>query len=169
MFLNILVATDGSGPSRRALEQAIDIARAVNSKLTLMTVAPPLSHYVTLAGVSGETMRAELDRWAADVLTQAIAAVPDDVVAHRVQRSGHASLEILAEVECGGCDLLVLEARGVNLARVPPRAGREYRRLRLLHGRERVSVPLLRALLHRACEPPRLARRLYHPTRPALG
>jgi nucleotide-binding universal stress UspA family protein len=112
MFLNILVATDGSGSSRRALDQAVDIARAMNSKLTLITVAPPLSHYVTLAGVSSETMQTELDRWAERVLTAASAAVPDDVVAHRVQRSGHAGPEILAELERGGYDLLVLGSRG---------------------------------------------------------
>jgi nucleotide-binding universal stress UspA family protein len=112
MFLNILVATDGSSSSRRALDEAVDITRVMNSKLTLITVAPPLSHYVTLAGVSSETMQTELDRWAERVLTEASAAVPDDVVAHRVQRSGHAGPEILAEVERGGYDLLVLGSRG---------------------------------------------------------
>jgi nucleotide-binding universal stress UspA family protein len=112
MFLNILVAIDGSDSSRRALEQGIDMARAMNSKLTLITVAPPLSHYVTLAGVSGETMRDELDRWAETMLTEASAAVPDDVLVHRVQKSGHAGPEILAELERGGYDLLVLGSRG---------------------------------------------------------
>jgi nucleotide-binding universal stress UspA family protein len=112
MFLNILVATDGSVSSRRALEQAIDLARAMNSKLTLITVAPPLSHYVTRAGVSSEMMREELDRWADGVLTEATAAVPDDVIAHRVQREGHAGPQILAELEQGRYDLLVLGSRG---------------------------------------------------------
>jgi len=112
MFLNILVATDGTGSARRALDQAVDIARAMNSRLTLITVAPPLSHYVTLAGVSSETMQTELDRWAERVLTAASAAVPDDVVAHSVQRSGHAGQEILAELERGGYDLLVVGSRG---------------------------------------------------------
>ena len=44
MFLNVLVAVDGSRSSKLALERAIDLARAMNSKLTLITVAPPLSH-----------------------------------------------------------------------------------------------------------------------------
>jgi nucleotide-binding universal stress UspA family protein len=111
MFLNILVAIDGSPSSRRALEDAIDIARAMNSKLTLITVSPPLSHYVTLAGVSSERMSQELEKWAERVLVEAAGAVPDDVITHTVQRSGHAGPEILKELE-GGYDLVVLGSRG---------------------------------------------------------
>ena len=98
MFLNILVAVDGSRSSDRALESAVELARAMRSRLTVLTVAPPLAHYVTFAGVSSETMRKELDRWAAKILDEATALVPDDVIAHRVQRTGHAGPEILAEV-----------------------------------------------------------------------
>jgi nucleotide-binding universal stress UspA family protein len=112
VFLNILVAVDGSASSRRALEHAIDLARALNSKLTLITVAPPISHYVPLAGVSSETMRKELDRWAAGILDEASATVPDDVVAHKVQPIGHAGPKILEEIERSRYDLVVLGSRG---------------------------------------------------------
>ena len=84
----------------------------MRSKLTLITVAPPPSYYVTLAGVSGETMRRELDRWAESTVNEAAALVPDDVIAHRVQRSGHAGPEIVREIERGGYDLVVLGTRG---------------------------------------------------------
>jgi nucleotide-binding universal stress UspA family protein len=112
MFLNILAAIDGSLSAQRALEQAIDVARAMNSKLTLVTVAPPLSNYVTLAGVSSQTMSNELTKWADGILSKAAEAFPDDVIAHRVQRSGHAGEEILKELEGGGYDLVVLGTRG---------------------------------------------------------
>jgi nucleotide-binding universal stress UspA family protein len=112
MFLNILVAIDASPSSRRALEQAVDLARAMNSKLTLITVAPPTSHYVPLAGVSDETMRKELDRWAREILDEAAGAVPDDVLVHKVQPTGHAGPKILEEIERGGYDLVVLGSRG---------------------------------------------------------
>jgi nucleotide-binding universal stress UspA family protein len=112
MFLNILAAVDGSSSSHRALGQAVDVARAMNSKLTLITVAPPLSHYVTLAGVTSETMRGELDKWARRILTEAAAGVPEDVIAHMVQRRGHAGPEIATELERGNYDLVVLGTRG---------------------------------------------------------
>ena len=112
MFLNILVAVDGSPSSRRALDHAVDLARALNAKLTLITVAPPISHYVPLAGVSGETMRSELDRWAKGILDEAAVAVPDDVIVHRVQPTGHPGPKILEELERGRYDLVVLGSRG---------------------------------------------------------
>jgi len=111
VFLNILVATEGSPHSRRALAEAVDLARATNAKLTLLTVAPPLSQYVTLAGVDPARMRLELDRWAEERLREAAAAVPDDVIAHTVQRSGHAGPEIIDELENGTYDLVVLGSR----------------------------------------------------------
>ena len=112
VFLNILVATDGSAHSRRALEEAVDLARATNARLTLLTVAPPLSSYVTLAGVDPARMREELDRWAEGRLREAAAWIPDDVIAHTVQRSGHAGPEIIAELREGSYDLVVVGSRG---------------------------------------------------------
>lgn len=84
----------------------------MNSKLTLITVAPPLSNYVTLAGVSSETMRTELDAWAENVLSEAAAVVPHDLIVHRIQRSGHAGPKILEELERGQHDPVVLDSRG---------------------------------------------------------
>lgn len=112
MFLNILFATDGSPSAQRALEYAVDLARAGNAKLTLMTVAPPASFYVALAGVSSETMQAEIDKWAAETLEQAVRSVPDDVIAHKVQGRGHPGPQVVQELERGQYDLIVLGSRG---------------------------------------------------------
>ncbi len=112
MFLNILVGVDGSASSRRALDRAIELARTGSAKLTIMTVAPPVGTYVTLAGISPHTMQAELEQWAQNLLKKASAVVPDDVVAHTVQRSGDAGPEIVKELERGGYDLVILGSRG---------------------------------------------------------
>jgi nucleotide-binding universal stress UspA family protein len=110
MFLNILVAIDRLGTS--ALEQAADLARAMNSKVTLITVASPASNYAALAGVGGETMRDELDTWAGNVLKVAADAIPDDVIPRRVLRRGHGGREIVKELDAGGYDLVLLGSRG---------------------------------------------------------
>jgi nucleotide-binding universal stress UspA family protein len=116
MFLNILVGLDGSPSSLRALERAAELARAGNARLTLMTVAPTPSSYVTLAGVSPEAMQTQLDHWAGKILADAAASLPDDVSAQRVQGRGHPGHEILKELKHGGYDLVVLGSRGRNRA-----------------------------------------------------
>ena len=112
VFLNILVGLDSSEEARRALGYAVELAQAGNAKLTLMTVAPPVSSYVTLAGLSPEVMSEELDRWAGGVLAEAEAAVPDGVLVHRIEGRGHPGPEIVAELHRGGYDLIVLGSRG---------------------------------------------------------
>jgi nucleotide-binding universal stress UspA family protein len=117
MFLNILVSVDGSPSARLAVEHAVDLARAQNAKLTLMSVAPPVSSYATLGGVSSEKMTAELEQWADRNIAEAAASVPDDVVAHTLRRTGHVGEEIVKELERGRYDLVVLGSRGRGPAR----------------------------------------------------
>jgi nucleotide-binding universal stress UspA family protein len=112
MFLNILVGIDGSASSSRALEHAAQLAHAGNAKLTLITVAPPVASYVTLAGVSSDRMKAELDKWATDLLECATESLPDGVSAHTIQRRGNAGHEIVKELQQGSYDLVVLGSRG---------------------------------------------------------
>ena len=112
MFLDILVGIDGSPSSWRALDYGIELARAGNAKLTLITVAPPVSAYVTLAGVSNDKMQAELDRWAGEMLAKADERVPADVIAHTTQHAGDAGPEIVNEINRGSYDLIVLGSRG---------------------------------------------------------
>ena len=112
MFLNILVGIDGSGSSLRALDHAVNLARAGNAKLTIITVAPPVSSYVTLAGTTPEKMRAELDKWASGLLEQATKSIRDDVLVHTIERHGNAGHEIVKEIKHGGYDLVVLGTRG---------------------------------------------------------
>ncbi|HEX6761782.1 MAG TPA: universal stress protein [Gaiellaceae bacterium] len=112
MFLNLLVAVDGSPASERALAEAVDLARCTNARLSLIAVAPPVTQFASLAGTDPGTLQDQLDEWAARILRDAQASLPDDVAAHTVRRRGHAGHEIVAELERGGYDLIVLGSRG---------------------------------------------------------
>jgi nucleotide-binding universal stress UspA family protein len=112
VFLNILVAVDGSPASRRALAEAVDLARGSNARLTLITVTPAVTQFAAFAGTTPEALTAQVDEWAARILRDARASLPDDVAAHSVQRRGHPGEEIVAELKRGGYDLIVLGSRG---------------------------------------------------------
>jgi hypothetical protein len=71
------------------------VSGALDSELTLITVSPPLSHHV-LAGVLSEA-----------------AEVPDDVVAHRVRRGGHADARGIGRLSGSlGADTISERRRG---------------------------------------------------------
>jgi len=112
VFLNILVGIDDSESSQRALACAVRLAETGNARLTLITVAPPVSSLVTLTGINSELLSAEVDRWAARVLKTALETLPADVIAHTIAAHGHPGPEIVAELETGGYDLVVLGSRG---------------------------------------------------------
>jgi nucleotide-binding universal stress UspA family protein len=117
VFLNILVACDDKPPAQRALEHAIDLARAMNSMLTVIVVAPRPAQSAAVAGVSSEQMHKELDDWARRVLREATAMLPEGVIAHTVQRTGDAGPEIVNELRRGRYDLVVLGSRARGRAR----------------------------------------------------
>jgi nucleotide-binding universal stress UspA family protein len=112
MFKNILVCIDGSASSHRALDLGGELARAGHGTLTLIAVAPPLSSYVTLAGVSPGDMQTELDAWAARLLQKGRALVGEGVSVRELARDGEAGAEIVKELEDGSYDLVVLGSRG---------------------------------------------------------
>jgi nucleotide-binding universal stress UspA family protein len=112
VFLNILVGVDESESSQRALTCAVQLAETENAKLTLITVAPPVSSFVTLSGLSSELLSEEVDRWAGNVLKTAAKTLPPDVIAHTIAAHGHPGPEIVAELKRGTYDLVVLGSRG---------------------------------------------------------
>jgi nucleotide-binding universal stress UspA family protein len=112
MFSNILVAYDGSPTSRSALRQAYELAQAEDADVTVVTVAPTVAPLAAIAPVSVEGLREELDRWARTKLDEATAAAPDGLTVRAVERRGHVGDEIVAEIESGDYDLVVLGSRG---------------------------------------------------------
>jgi nucleotide-binding universal stress UspA family protein len=112
VFLNILVGVDDSESSQRALSYAVRLAESANAKLTLVTVAPPVSNLITLTGISSELLSEQVDRWAARILKAARESLPPDVIAHTIAGYGHPGEELVRELRRGDYDLVVLGSRG---------------------------------------------------------
>jgi nucleotide-binding universal stress UspA family protein len=112
MFNNILVAYDGSSSSRAAVQQAFELAKGNNAQVTVLTVAPSVAPLAGLGGVSIQELGDELRQWAERTVREGTSTAPTELNVHPVTRSGHIGEEIVAEIEAGGYDLVVLGSRG---------------------------------------------------------
>jgi nucleotide-binding universal stress UspA family protein len=115
MFRNILVAIDGSPDADEALAQAIDLAQAERSRLTLLsaTTGPPVIAYASVgaAEVVAKSIQ-DAEREAKQVLATGLERVPDDVSVTSLMSVKPARAAILRQIEEGGHDLLVMGSRG---------------------------------------------------------
>ena len=125
-YTHILVPTDGSARSRRALAAAVELAQKFDAQLT--------SLYVLLEGVptafSGKRLyasgvvapkyRAALDRMAARALLAAERAAQGAGLRHSSARAkAHAPWEaIVRAARSGKCDLIVMATHGKRGVRV---------------------------------------------------
>jgi nucleotide-binding universal stress UspA family protein len=118
VFHRILVAIDGSEHARRALGEAIDLAKCANAKLTVMTVAikpstllvgGPIVPPLDFAGLD-EAIEAEHAR----LLDEAIEQVPHDISVERLLAHGSPARAILEQARQGGHDLVVVGSRGLG-------------------------------------------------------
>jgi nucleotide-binding universal stress UspA family protein len=116
MFRQLLVAFDGSSHARRALVEAIDLARANNGRLTVISVVPDSSAGGLDFGyaVLGEfnAFNDEVEREYESRLDAAVDTVPDEISVHKVLTHGGAGTEILHEARAGNHDLIVMGSRG---------------------------------------------------------
>lgn len=116
MFHRILVALDGSDHAERALSEAIDLAESQGGFLTLLSVAhqaiiPNIGPYFVPLP-DDETLR----RQAEQTVAEAAQRVPSRLSKRTVVRFGRPADEILAQVEEGEHDLVVMGSRGRGAA-----------------------------------------------------
>jgi len=114
MFRNILVSVDGSPHAQRALEEAIDIARAGNGRVTILTAVPqpPAWCAGSIATGAAALSALDLEREAIQVMRRAVGQVPDDLPVTTVISRKPIRSALIKAVTSGDYDVLVMGSRG---------------------------------------------------------
>jgi nucleotide-binding universal stress UspA family protein len=114
VFLNILVAIDGSEHGAAALRTAAQLAREEHARLTVVTAVPPAPAFaqLTAPGVAAVGDAAHLLGEAGARMVKQIEAVPDDVSVTSIVMAGQPAKVILERLREGRHDLLVMGTRG---------------------------------------------------------
>src|SRR4051794_9435460 len=115
MFLDILVAVDGSRHAAEALRTAAQLAQEEHARLTVLTAVPPASSLAQLsaAGVALTEVAALMGEAGAAIRKQ-VDALPEDISVQSVVVAGHPAQAILARLREGHHDLLVMGTRGLG-------------------------------------------------------
>jgi nucleotide-binding universal stress UspA family protein len=119
MYRRILVATDGSTLSKKAVKSAIELAGAVGAELVALYVVPryPVSYFEGGVTVSTEDIARTEKQWA-DKGQAVVDAVRDAAEAAGVKtrtslsRSDLVAESILATARKSKCDLVVMASHG---------------------------------------------------------
>jgi nucleotide-binding universal stress UspA family protein len=114
MFRNILVSVDGSEHSDRALDEAIDIARADQARLTILTAInqPPVWAASAMAAGACAVTAADLEKEAVDVMRRAVERVPKDVPVTTIVSRKPIRHALMGRLKTSDYDLLVMGSRG---------------------------------------------------------
>jgi nucleotide-binding universal stress UspA family protein len=115
MFRSILVAYDGSEHARRALAEAVDIARTQDARLTLLVVAVPL--HVWPGPYVPPVTEADLLEAAEHIAAEGEALVPDGISVSSRTAAGPPGPELLKRAAAADHDLIVMGSRGRGAVR----------------------------------------------------
>jgi nucleotide-binding universal stress UspA family protein len=114
MFKSILVAWDGSEHAKRALGEAVDLARTQDGRLTLLTVAAPIHGW---PGYVPPITEADLESSAEKTLAEGEALVPEGVGISGRTAVGHPGMELIKRAAAANHDLIVMGSRGRGAVR----------------------------------------------------
>jgi len=114
MFTSILVAWDGSDHAKRALAEAVDLARTQEARLTLLTVAAPIHAWPAYVPPITE---ADLESSANQTLAEGEAIVPDGIPVSGRTAVGYPGVELLKRAAAANHDLIVMGSRGRGAVR----------------------------------------------------
>jgi nucleotide-binding universal stress UspA family protein len=116
VFLNILVAVDGSEHGAAALRTATQLADEEHARLTIVTAVPPAPAFaqITAAGAAAFADLEELMGDAGKRIRKQIEELPRDLSVTSIVVAGHADEVILERLREGNHDLLVMGTRGLG-------------------------------------------------------
>ena len=114
MYKHILIPTDGSETGTRAVESALDLARAVGAKLTILTVLQPFHVFAFAPEMVTETTaehQRQLDEHSrAGDLLETTRRAPGVACTHIRAENDHLSEAVRRTADAQGCDLIVMPA-----------------------------------------------------------
>lgn len=112
---NIFVAVDSSEPAKWAIERAVELARELGAKITLVHVldVPPILD--PALGFEDTLRKSDLIEAGRDTLNRAAEFVPAELLANRLLREGTADKQIVLAAEQLHADLVVIGTHGRGL------------------------------------------------------
>jgi nucleotide-binding universal stress UspA family protein len=122
MYANILLSTDGSDVARRGVKHGIGLAKALDAKVTVITVTEPLPVGYGMSGdAPGWITQQEIDRFeaarderAGKVLGEARTMAEQIGISVELLHvpNAHPATTIIETAKSRGCDLIVMGSHG---------------------------------------------------------
>ena len=117
MYKHVLIPTDGSERSARAITQGIALAALLKARVTAFMATPPIPPIV-LEGLPAPVHNEELEQNAKDYATRSLAIAAEAAAAAGVPceaihiKHDHPWEAIIQAAEQRGCDLIVMASHG---------------------------------------------------------
>jgi nucleotide-binding universal stress UspA family protein len=117
MYQHILIPTDGSERSARAIAQGVAVAALLNARVTALMATPPIPP-ILLEGLAGPVHNEELEQNAKDYATRSLAVAAEAAAAAGVRcETTHLQHDrpweaIIQTAERKGCDLIIMASHG---------------------------------------------------------
>jgi len=116
LITSILVPVDGSDPSEKALNYALNMAEKHDAKVEILTVVDEVKMAPDWAREYSEKLREQGEETLASTFSKAVKQKPNIKIS-KCLAEGYASEEILKRAENGHHDLIVMGSRGMGLVR----------------------------------------------------
>jgi nucleotide-binding universal stress UspA family protein len=117
VYKHILIATDGSELSGRAVEHGVNLAHAIGAKVSLLTVTEPF-HMFSFEVEQGEGTKPEFEKHMKERATRILGAAGEIASAARIsfdklrRQEDDPSKAILEVADAKACDLIVMASHG---------------------------------------------------------